>query len=83
MQELIENFWSKINHGFYLEFMINHGLSLRVLKYFNPAETDMKDFGDMMDFYIRKMLEENPEERMRVAQDIIELIEEYSNLSLN
>lgn len=83
MQDLFESFRRKIKFGFYMEVMLNNGLGLKVMKYINPADIDMKDFGKMMDFYIRKMLEEHPEERLRVAQDIIDLVELYSSLSLD
>lgn len=66
-----------------MEVMANNGFGMKVLKYINPAEIDMREFGKVMDFHIRKMLEEHPEEKLSVAKDIVAFIQEYLDLALN
>lgn len=66
-----------------MEAMFNNGLAFKAMKTVDPAEIDMQDFGKIIDNYIRKVLAENPEERLNITKDLLVFLEEYSQIALD
>lgn len=65
-----------------MHMMLNNNLGFKAMKTLKPEEIDVNDFWTVLNRYIQKMLDKNPDEHSQIAKDIIDFCMEYSDLSV-
>lgn len=79
LQRLVSNYHDKRMFGFWFSVMMENGIILKVMKTMKPDE--VSEMHTKMDEYIKKWLQENPEERVKHVQAFLDTFREYSPTS--
>lgn len=76
-------FRKKYNFGFMMSIVLGNGVGFLVLKDMDPAELkDFSEFFTKMDMFIKKWVEEHPEEAKKISEDLVLDMEQYAELRL-
>lgn len=80
-QEFFADYIKKFRSGFWWGFIHNVGPGMAVLKDFDMKAVDTSDWQRVYDELVQKWLDEHPEEGKNFANQIVNLLEEYQQLS--
>lgn len=73
----------KFKAGFFMGIVMSYGAMYEVMKDIDPNELDMVDVGAKLGELTQKWLDEHPERCKQLAEKLVKVIKEYTQLKLH